>query len=98
MFKHGVTLFSSSIECSLFNPDFPTLLHNTNVCTDLFKWPISPEDTLEERKYFFAMISTSSMKIHKKRKYNGHFCSAPGCSNSYGKDKSAGVKRSYYSF
>ena len=38
------------------------------------------------------------MKIQKKRKYNGHVCSAPGCSNSYGKDKSAGVKRSYYSF
>ena len=52
----------------------------------LFYLPISPEDTLEKGKIFFAMISTGSIKVPKKRrKYNGHFCSAPGCSNSYGK-------------
>ena len=28
--------------------------------------------------------------------YNGHFCCAPGCDNSSGKDKVAGTKRSYY--
>ena len=31
------------------------------------------------------MISTGSIKVQKKRKYNGHFCSVPGCSNSYWK-------------
>ena len=39
----------------------------------------------ERKNYFFAMISTGSIKVQKEeRKYNGHF-SAPGCSNSYGK-------------
>ena len=48
--------------------------------------------------WFICRSKLTDAGKERKKQYHGHFCTSPGCTNSYGQDKANGVKRSYYSY